>query len=179
MSHYSSLWLEHTQVAALLTLQAAMDATKKILWPTPSIMQAAIDSNNHDGASVTSRRSGSKGKREDLGECNQMTKDEDGEAQPTREQKMTVGQHYSCAAYYDTGCQAQWSGSHPWWAHGTRNGKNVFICSECQFKLYGWITRPSQDTQRILKASSSSSQGAKVIEAADVPVPMDVDDDDL
>jgi len=166
-------------VAALLTLQAAMDATKKILWPTPSIMQAAIDSSNHDGASVTSRRSGSKEKREDIGERNQMTKDEDGEAQPTREQKMTVGQHYSCAAYYDTGCQAQWTGSHPWWAHGTRNGKNVFICSECQFKLYGWITRPSQDTQRILKASSSSSQGAKVIEAADVPVPMDVDDDDL
>ena len=174
----------------------AMGTTSKTWWHTqtsPAIMAAAMmpnfDSNNHDGASVTSMRSGFKGKRQELGESNQMTHDSDdadGETKQ-REQKMKVGGHYKCAAYHDTGCQAQWSGSHPWWAYGKKNGKDLFICSECQFKLYGWITHPSSESRRILRASapspstlqaaSSSSANAGAVDAASIPVPMDIDDD--
>ena len=82
------------------------------------------------------------------------------------QQKMGV-QHYQCGARYETGCRAQWTGSHPWWQHGlTANGKPKLICSACQLTLFGWITPESIDTERILRASriegaaKSGNQGA-------------------
>ena len=151
---------------------ATMEATKKTGWQTLATMEAAMQ---------TSRHCGSKEKRQDV----------PGDRDQQREEKMMVGQHYQCAAYYDTGCQAQWTGSHSWWSSGVKNGKEKFICQACQLQLFGWITHPSIDAQRINAAPSSTSSAIPAqipapisipaipapIDPADVPVPMDVDDD--
>ena len=148
---------------------ATMEATKKTGWQPLATMGAAMQASRHLG---------SKDKRQDV------AVDEQGDVavDEQTEQKMIVGQHYQCAAYYQTGCQAQWTGSHGWWANGVKNGKKQFICEACQVQLFGWITRPSIDAQRIIAASNSTSSAIPAqipapIDPADVPVPMDVDDD--
>ena len=93
---------------------ATMEATKKTGWQTPQTLATM------GAAMQASRHLGSKDKR-------QPVKDDE-----QREEKMIVGQHYHCAAYYQTGCQAQWTGSHGWWANGVKNGKEQFICEACQ-----------------------------------------------
>jgi hypothetical protein len=152
--------LESTKLLSMQT-SATMEATKKTGWQTLATMGAAMQASRHLG---------SKDKRQPVKNDEQ------------REQKMIVGQHYQCAAYYQTGCQAQWTGSHGWWANGVKNGKEQFICEACQLQLFGWATRPSIDAQRIRAASSSTSSAIPAqipapIDPADVPVPMDVDDD--
>ena len=174
-SHLWSIALFGSSVCGLLTMSgnmmeatkhlsvqtsATMEATKKTGWQTLATMGAAMQASRHLG---------SKDKRQPVKNDEQ------------REQKMIVGQHYQCAAYYQTGCQAQWTGSHGWWANGVRNGKEQFICEACQLQLFGWVTRPSIDAQRIMAASSSTSSAIPAqipapIDPADVPVPMDVDD---
>jgi len=179
-SHLWSIALFGSSVCGLLTMSgfnmmeatkhlsvqtsATMEATKKTGWQTPQTLATM------GAAMQASRHLGSKDKR-------QPVKDDE-----QREEKMIVGQHYHCAAYYQTGCQAQWTGSHGWWANGVRNGKKQFICEACQLQLLGWVTNPSIDAQRIMAASSSTSSAIPAqipapIDPADVPVPMDVDDD--
>ena len=152
--------LESTKLLSMQT-SATLEATKKTGGQTLATMGAAMQASRHLG---------SKDKR-------QPVKDD-----VQREKKMIVGQHYHCAAYNQTGCQAQWTGSHGWWANGVRNGKEQFICQACQLQLFGWVTRPSIDAQRIIAVSNSTSSAIPAqipapIDAADVPVPMDVDDD--